>query len=66
MRFLPTLPITNKHTHTGGVGFWLVVVARIRTYPIPIPFWESIPEPIPELTTERIPELNPESISESE
>ena len=42
----------------------LVVGARNRTCPIPIPRLESIPEPFPMLESipEPIPELNPEPI----
>ena len=56
----------------AGVVYSVVVGARNRTYPIPIPCSESIPEPIPmlelipipKLVSERIPELNPEPILE--
>ena len=47
---------------------WVVVGARNRTYPIPIPCSESIPEPIPMLesipTPESIPDPIPELVQE--
>ena len=40
----------------------LMVDARNRTYPIPIPWLESISEPVPMLESIPIPELAPDPI----
>ena len=43
--------------YLASVAYILVVGARNRTYPIPIPCSESISEPIPILESIPIPEL---------